>query len=237
MTVQQQADAVGEFARHLRGLATRLDPGQGWYGVFCARDPHGMRACFDGTEIPPWDVVASLLQDLAVLCGTPYAAQESERVAALYAASVRAYDGRPGGRQALVDRLALMVREQAYAERRLRSAGPGEAPAEAMTPEARARAWDDHTRATARCAELRSRLGALGSAGPELGYPAGSDSRVPEPGGTLPHSAPTFPDPSSTFQDTASALPHPAPALPHPAPTHPAGPRDDGGRRGTAGLP
>ncbi|MFE0227414.1 hypothetical protein ACFWZS_09855 [[Kitasatospora] papulosa] len=153
MTVHQYAVEVRAFARYLRDLAALLDPGRGWYGVFCARDPAGMRACFEGSEVPPWDVVESLLQDLAEVRGAGHAAEESVRAAALYAASAAAYDGRPGGRQALADRLDVMLREQSDAVRRLSDAD--------AEPDALAWARDDHARATARCAELRDRLAAV----------------------------------------------------------------------------
>ncbi|MEV7110315.1 hypothetical protein [Streptomyces anulatus] len=159
MTVHQQAYEVGAFAQYLRDLVARLDPGRGWYGVFARRDPVGMRSCLDGVEIPPWDVVESLLADLAALHGARFAEQVSVRAAALYSASAATHDRRPGGRQELVHRLELMVREQHRAAERLRGAGAGgPGPAE---PEALAWARDDHERATARCAELRGRLAAV----------------------------------------------------------------------------
>ncbi|MFB8069292.1 hypothetical protein ACFC4H_33915, partial [Streptomyces rubiginosohelvolus] len=154
MTVHQQAYEVGAFAQYLRDLVARLDPGRGWYGVFARRDPAGMRSCLDGVEIPPWDVVESLLADLAALHGARFAEQVSVRAAALYSASAAAHDRRPGGRQELVHRLELMVREQRRAAERLRGPDPAE-------PEALAWARDDHDRATARCAELRKRLAAV----------------------------------------------------------------------------
>ncbi|MFI2113826.1 hypothetical protein ACH489_05125 [Streptomyces rubiginosohelvolus] len=159
MTVHQQAYEVGAFAEYLRDLVARLDPGRGWYGVFARRDPAGMRSCLDGVEIPPWDVVESLLADLAALHGARFAEQVSVRAAALYSASAAAHDRRPGGRQELVRRLELMVREQHRAAERLRGSGPGGPdPAE---PDALAWARDDHERASARCAELRKRLAAV----------------------------------------------------------------------------
>ncbi|WP_405480126.1 hypothetical protein [Streptomyces anulatus] len=159
MTVHQQAYEVGAFAQYLRDLVARLDPGRGWYGVFARRDPVGMRSCLDGVEIPPWDVVESLLADLAALHGARFTEQVSVRAAALYSASAATHDRRPGGRQELVHRLELMVREQRRAAERLRGAGTGgPGPAE---PEALAWARDDHERATARCAELRGRLAAV----------------------------------------------------------------------------
>lgn len=187
MTVHQQADEVGAFAEYLRDLVARLDPGRGWYGVFGRRDPAGMRSCLDGVEIPPWDVVESLLADLAALHGARFAEQVSVRAAALYSASAATHDRRPGGRQELVHRLELMVREQHRAAERLRGAGPGGP--DPAGPESLAWARDDHERATARCAELRKRLAAV--AAPEGWFraehpeerPAGTagTGRVPRP--------------------------------------------------------
>ncbi|MBK5995071.1 hypothetical protein JHN53_26220, partial [Streptomyces sp. MBT58] len=159
MTVHQHAVEVGTFAQYLRDLTARLDPGQGWFGVFTRRDPVGMRSCLDGVEIPPWDVVESLLADLAALRGAHFAAQVSVRAAALYSASASAHDRRPGGRQELVHRLELMIREQGRAAERLRTTGAaGGDPAD---PDALAWAHDDHQRASARCTELRKRLAAV----------------------------------------------------------------------------
>ncbi|MGW3333322.1 hypothetical protein ACWDF9_22590 [Streptomyces rubiginosohelvolus] len=172
MTVHQQAYEVGAFAQYLRDLVARLDPGRGWYGVFARRDPVGMRSCLDGVEIPPWDVVESLLADLAALHGARFAEQVSVRAAALYSASAAAHDRRPGGRQELVHRLELMVREQHRAAERLRGSGPAE-------PDALAWARDDHDRATARCAELRKRLAAV--AAPE-GWLRSEDGEGPRAG-------------------------------------------------------
>ncbi|MER5556800.1 hypothetical protein ABT001_35000 [Streptomyces sp. NPDC002793] len=215
MTVHQQAAEVRAFAQYLRNLAALLDPGQGWYGVFRARDPEGMRACFDGSEVPPWDVVESLLQDLAAVRGTEFAARESVRAAELCAASAAAHDRRPGGRQALADRLGVMLQEQSYAARRLSAAGADE-----ETGTAAAWARDDHARATARCAELRDRLAAVertvpgprrpdtpgAPAGPapgkKRGKPRGARFAGLETGGDteagpLPSGVPVLPAPSS----------------------------------------
>ncbi|MEE1767828.1 hypothetical protein PUR34_06450 [Streptomyces sp. JV185] len=159
MTEHQYAGEVREFAQYLRDVVALLDPGSGWYGLFCRRDPAGMRACLDGVEIPPWDVMESLLQDLAAVRGAAFAQRESVRGAELYAASVAAHDRRPGGRQMLVERLELMLREQENAASRLRGTG-GDG---TTTPDTQAVAWarDDHERATARCSELRARLAAV----------------------------------------------------------------------------
>ncbi|MGW5066827.1 hypothetical protein ACWEQJ_12040 [Streptomyces cyaneofuscatus] len=175
MTVHQHAVDVGTFAQYLREVTARLDPGRGWYGVFTRRDPQGMRSCLDGVEIPPWDVVESLLADLAEVHGAYFAEQVSVRAAALYSASAAAHDRRPGGRQELVHRLELMIREQGRAAERLRTAGAGGV--DPADPEVVAWAHDDHRRASARCAELRKRLAAVTVPHPR----AGADSEwVPE---------------------------------------------------------
>ncbi|MEW2447993.1 hypothetical protein AB0896_10585 [Streptomyces parvulus] len=191
MAVQQLPGAVGDFTRYLAGLLTRLDQGGGWCGVFWRRDPDGMRACLDGREIPPWDVVEALLQDLAERYGAAAAGAEAGPACALYAAALTAHDARPGARDALVDRLDVMLRERRYAgERAARLTRTLSLPD--TTPEAAgllhldlAWAHDDHTRATARCTELRARLTALdavrrGSGGD----PADDGPTAPAPGAT-----------------------------------------------------
>jgi hypothetical protein len=166
MAVEQLPGQVREFAQYLKGLLTRLDQGGGWCGVFLQRDPDGMRACMDGWEVPPWDVVEALLQDLAVAYGDRAAAQETERARALHQASLAAYDARPGGRDALGDRLDVMLREQRYAAERqaelthaLRTAAFRDEADSIRLDLAWAR--DDHERATARCAEIQSRMDEL----------------------------------------------------------------------------
>ncbi|MFE2845743.1 hypothetical protein ACFXKS_19675 [Streptomyces scopuliridis] len=167
MAVRQLPAEIGAFARYLRDLTSLLDPEGGWYGVFRHRDPDGLRACFDGTEVPPWDVVESLLQDFAAGRDDRVVAAEIERAGQLYTASAAAHDRLPGGSEALSDRLRLMVREQAHAAGRaeelvrLLSTTPERSPrAEQLAHDL---AWirDDHARASARCTELRSRLASL----------------------------------------------------------------------------
>ncbi|MGW0629439.1 hypothetical protein [Streptomyces sp. NPDC002758] len=163
MAVDQLPARVREFANYLDGLLARLDQGGGWCGVFWQRDPEGMQACLDGREVPPWDVVEALLQDLAAAYGPGAAGAEKERARLLHGAALSAYDSRPGARDALGDRLDVMLREQRYAAER--QAELGRFLASAGTPqEAHAirldLAWarDDHERATVRCVELRSRI-------------------------------------------------------------------------------
>ncbi|MFJ7627839.1 hypothetical protein ACIQZN_15215 [Streptomyces sp. NPDC097595] len=179
MTVHQEAVSVQDFARHLRELVALLDHGRGWYGVFRRRDPAGMDACLDGSELPPWDVMEALFSDLAEVRGTAYAEEASARAARLHADCALSLDRRPGGRARLVERLGLMLREQEYAAERLRAAresGDGDEAAGVL-----AWAGDDHARASARCAELRRRLSALSRAPDRFGAAAAAPARPAAP--------------------------------------------------------
>ncbi|MGW2731772.1 hypothetical protein, partial [Streptomyces sp. NPDC001494] len=179
MAVEQLPARVREFANYLDGLLGRLDQGGGWCAVFWQRDPEGMRACLNGRELPPWDVLESLLQDLAAAHGSAVATAERERARALHAAAASAYDTLPGARDALGDRLDVMLREQRYAAerrseltRRLTAATSREE-TEALRLDL-AWAHDDHDRATARRAELEARLSRLDAGARGAGpYPAG----------------------------------------------------------------
>ncbi|WP_418959926.1 UL36 very large tegument protein [Streptomyces tritici] len=159
MTVHQQTAEIDAFVRFLRDVEARSTPGAGWYGVFAARDPEGLRACLDGTEVLPWDVVESLLRDL----GEP--PETTAHARRLHAAAAAAYDRRPGGAESLRDRRALMDRERRAAEDRarelagrLRTAAPAEA---AGLSAELSWAHDDRTRAAARVEELTARLAAV----------------------------------------------------------------------------
>ncbi|MFD8975365.1 UL36 very large tegument protein [Streptomyces sp. NPDC059593] len=159
MTMYQLPVEITAFARWLTELAGRLRPDAGWYGVFAARDPEGLRACFDGAEILPWDVVESLLQD----AGEPADGPLADRARALYAAAATAHDRHPGAAAALAERRDLMEHERRYAESRARELGErlraatGEAEAAGLENDL---AWirDDHARAAARVTELTTRL-------------------------------------------------------------------------------
>ncbi|MEU7292675.1 UL36 very large tegument protein [Streptomyces exfoliatus] len=176
MTVYQLQVEVASFTRWLAELMGRVPSGAGWHGVFAERDPEGLRACFSGAEILPWDVVESLLQDAGEPADGPFAL----RGRALYAAATGAHDRRPGGAAALTERLELMERERRYAESRARElcdrfrANPAPGPEETARLE-HDLAWtrDDHARAAARVADLTARLGRLGEPGaPAPGAPA-----------------------------------------------------------------
>src|SRR4051812_43748151 len=163
MAVDQLPGHVREFANYLNGLLARLDQRGGWCAVFWQRDPDGMRACLDGHEMPPWDVVEALLQDLAAGYGSSLATAEAGRARALHSAAVVAHDDRPGGRDALGDRFDVMLREQRYAAERQAELSRSLASATTREEADAIRldlAWarDDHERATRRCAELRSRM-------------------------------------------------------------------------------
>ncbi|MFE2938453.1 hypothetical protein ACFXKG_05165 [Streptomyces sp. NPDC059255] len=180
MAVRQLPVEIGTFARYLKDLTTLLDPGAGWYGVFLHRDPEGLRACLGGAEIPPWDVVESLLQDFAAGRDTQPvdAAAETERARRLHTVSALAYDRLPGNGAALAERLRLMDRERTAAAGRaeelvrLLRTTPEGAPGERQLTHDLAWVRDDLARATARCAELRSRIAAL----PEPAADPGADT-------------------------------------------------------------
>ncbi|MGW2745467.1 hypothetical protein [Streptomyces sp. NPDC001450] len=188
MAVDQLPGRVREFANYLDGLLGRLDQGGGWCGVFWQRDPEGMRACLDGGEVPPWDVVEALLQDLHAAFGPAAAAAERERARVLHAAAVSAYDARPGARNALGDRLDVMLREQRYAAERqaelsrLLTEAPSSEEADALRLDL-AWAQDDHERAAARCAELRARLAKLDRRAVEVPLRGASEARGEGAGG------------------------------------------------------
>ncbi|MGW2684000.1 hypothetical protein ACWC6I_12690 [Streptomyces sp. NPDC001414] len=209
MTVDQLPGRVREFANHLDGLLARLDRDGGWCAVFWQRDPDGMRACLDGLEVPPWDVVAALLQDFASAYGPETAARAAERTRRLHAGALAAHDARPGAREDLGDRLDAMLREQRYAAERLaqlgRAHGAARSRAEADSLGVDL-AWarDDHERAAARCAELRDRIARW-----ERRAAAHPSPRAADPTSTI-HTAPA-PAPHTDSRPAAYADSGPAP--------------------------
>ncbi|MEV0777365.1 hypothetical protein [Streptomyces sp. NPDC050428] len=179
MTRHELPTEIGAFARYFRGMTALLDPDGGWYAVFRQRDPEGLRACLDGAEVPPWDVVESLLHDLAASHENRPVDRETARASRLHAASAAAHDRLPGGLDALRERLRLMQHEQVTAEsradevmRRLRLVAEDSPEADQLEYDL---AWvrDDYARATARRAELGERLAATErSAAPAHASPA-----------------------------------------------------------------
>jgi hypothetical protein len=147
-----------------------LDQGTGWCAVFVQRDPDGMRACLDGDEVPPWDVVEALLQDLQAQHGTGPAGDARVGAQRLHQAAVTAYDAHLGGRDMLLSRLDVMLCERQNAAQRageLETVLQGAAPSAEAERLAAELAWvrDDRARAAARCEELMARLAVLESAG------------------------------------------------------------------------
>ncbi|MDJ0381807.1 hypothetical protein [Streptomyces sp. G-G2] len=174
--------AIAQLAAFLRGLTALLDPRAGWYGEFLSRDPEGVRACLDGVAIVPWDVLESLLQDLARLQGPELAAVRSEEAARLRRAAALAHDRMPGGEEELhgllaaagVQRDAAGSAVQALTARLSAEADP--AVAAALSGEL---SWtrDDLARATSRRADLAARLDGLAQP-----LPAVPSLWPPEPG-------------------------------------------------------
>ncbi|NLU72782.1 hypothetical protein HCC61_08860 [Streptomyces sp. HNM0575] len=185
-TVRQPPDAVRAYAAELVALARRLDPGTGWFAVFREHDPHGLRECLSGREMAPWDVVASLLEDLGRLHGTGTARGLEERLRPLHRAAVAAYDLHTGGEPVLRDRLAAAVRELDQAAARVRTLEPDGGSELAL-------ARDYHARVESRCVELRARLAdAAGAADASRGVPH-DVARTAAPGagaGVVPETAP-----------------------------------------------
>ncbi|MFJ9592331.1 hypothetical protein ACIRS3_06180 [Streptomyces virginiae] len=158
--------AISQLSGYLRGLTQRLDAGAGWYGEFLRRDPEGVRACLNGAAIPPWDVVESLLRDLARAGGAELAARETVYAARLRAAAVTVWDRLPGGEDELRTLLAAAAAQRAESEDALRSltarlgGAADRAETDALTREL---SWtqDDVARAAARHEDLAARLTAL----------------------------------------------------------------------------
>ncbi|WP_240135118.1 hypothetical protein [Streptomyces sp. MUM 178J] len=258
MTQHQLPLEAQVFSRYLSELSALLDQSAGWCGVFWQRDPDGMRACLDGVEVPPWDVVEALLHDLAGIRGAEAAELTSVFARELHSAAAAAYDRLPGGREALVERLELMLREQAYAAHRaeelLHRMGvqPGGGPeGERLATEL---AWvrDDHARATARVGEFRGRLAAHPDAAvatavpaPAAGAPESAVSESSAPGPSAP--GPFVPE-SAVSESSAPGPSAPGPSVPEsavseasdwfrPAPLAPQAPLGPGVRPGPGGHP
>lgn len=193
-------EAVGrtgaDFLRHWRDLLSRTGSEAGWSGIFWERDPRGMRACLDGAETPPWDVAASLLQDLAALLGPGLAGQYGERLRHCYTAALAARDALPGAAgelAALVGPLADEEREAARRVRQVEQAAhgvpPGTERAEALALDL---AWarDDLARAGARRVETETRLARV-TAGTVPGGTRAAQAATPEPAPPLAPDAPS----------------------------------------------
>ncbi|MFC9280671.1 hypothetical protein [Streptomyces collinus] len=206
MSVDQLPRQAREFANYLDGFLERLGQHGGWCGIFWRRDPEGMRACLDGLEVPPWDVMEALLQDLAAAYGPAAATAERERALTLHTAAVTASDALPGARDALRDHLDAMLRAQRYAVERqaqlalLLAAASTREEADALRVDI-AWAHDDHDRAAARCAALRARLTALDR--PPVPEGDGRTTGAEPPGTTGGHPAARHPRSAATPEPPA----------------------------------
>ncbi|MFF8960101.1 hypothetical protein [Streptomyces sp. NPDC014894] len=222
------------FARYLRGLTALLDQDTGWYAVFARRDPEGMRECLDGVEVPPWDVVEALLHDLAAARGAQFAAREEDRARRLHTTAAAVYDRRPGGRAALAERVELMRQELIQAtlraEELIRRLTVEPARTETAARLEHELEWtrDDQARATARLAELRSRLASLTPASGPPQHPGERDAG-PREGWFRPgrdrEAAPAAPAPEPSWRRAAG--PEAAPPAERPRPGAPSGARAD----------
>jgi hypothetical protein len=156
MTVEGAVAA--EFSYYFRSLLSALGDRPGWYGAFARRDPEAAADYGSGRRLPPWDVVRTVLRDVAVNAGAQDAdPAEAGRAYALHRAAAAAEDAAPGAAAELRRRLdaALRARDRAAARAAHGEPAGGE-PARAADERAWAR--DDLARASARCEELRGRL-------------------------------------------------------------------------------
>ncbi|NJQ17515.1 hypothetical protein HCN52_21905, partial [Streptomyces bohaiensis] len=173
MEISAPGRELAAFTVELRALTAELDPGAGWFAAFARRAPAELETWLAGLDLPPWDVVADLVQDLACGAGPRAAREREERLRTGYAAAAAAQDGRPAARDDLLRRVGLAehaAREAverghrlAVAEQSARSAGHGQEGDRLAT----LRMWaeDDGARHRARLAELHARAAALSAVG------------------------------------------------------------------------
>ncbi|WP_157538102.1 hypothetical protein [Kitasatospora azatica] len=177
------------MAERLCGVAALVDWEGSWFREFWQRDTDGMRDCLEGREVPPWDVIESLLQDLATAKGVEGARYEATRLRSLYRAAVGAYDRGDGVRATLAERLRLLREEQHRSTRRLRDLHQEISACVTGMDDLRAiesdLAWarDYHARICSRIDELRSRVAALEQAALEQ---VEAPSFLPSPEGPRP---------------------------------------------------
>ncbi|MEU6863201.1 hypothetical protein ABZ924_08015 [Streptomyces sp. NPDC046876] len=214
------SQAIAQLSDYLRGLTHRLDPGAGWYGEFLRRDPEGMRACMEGAAMPPWDVVESLLADLAAARGEQFAARETQYAARLRAEAVAAWDRLPGGAEELRTLRADAADQRAVSEAAARTlaarlAATGDRTEAAAVAAELAWVRDDAARAAARQQDFTTRLEAL----PPDPLPGLPRQRTPEP---QPPTAPPYPAPAQWQPPGAPSQPGAGPEEAPGAPLHPA---------------
>ncbi|WP_327288119.1 hypothetical protein [Streptomyces sp. NBC_01198] len=179
---------TADFTYYFRSLVAALGDRPGWYGLYAQREPAAARDHESGRETPPWDVVRTVLRDLAVNSGAEdIDPGEAGRVFALHRAALAAEDAAPDADARLRIRLAAAAQARESAVVRAREA----ARAYARQPTAargQALAWtrDELTRTTSRCTDLHQRLAAVAPADPAPGDPAPAE---PEPPARRPRGA------------------------------------------------
>ncbi|MGW5353897.1 hypothetical protein ACWERV_25685, partial [Streptomyces sp. NPDC004031] len=205
-----------EFLHCFRSLLAALGERPGWYAEYARRDPDAARAHETGHEVPPWDVVRTILRDLARNAGASDAGPaDVGRVHTLHAAAVAAEDARPGAGARLYARLAAAERAHEAAAARARDAARAHA-RQPSTSRAGFLAWtrDDLERAVARRTALHARLGAVL---PATEPPGGTDADAapaPRPRGARFAGAPAHGDtderPVSVPREAARSAGEPA---------------------------
>ncbi|MGP3970083.1 hypothetical protein [Streptomyces sp. 6N223] len=174
MAERELAARMTAFTDELRTVAAGLDPEVGWYAAFARRHRAELDAWLSGRELPPWDALADLLQDYAVLHGFAAAERTGWRIRERYEGAARAWDALPDGRDELLRRLAAAgdAEAEAHARERLLAAAEHNARHAGQAQEAERlaalRLWarDDEERNQARQAELRARLAARDATSP-----------------------------------------------------------------------
>lgn len=178
---------LAAFTTELRTVTSGLDPEDGWFAAFARRNGEELQAWLTGRELPPWDAVADLLQDLATRHGPAVAEQMGWRVRAAYEAAARAHDARPGGREALTRRLVGLDRAEREVHMRERQLAAAHEVARHAGQDQDAErfaalllwAKDDQERVLSRRAEMRARLDALGEVVPETPEPVPAPAPAP----------------------------------------------------------
>ncbi|WP_159037283.1 hypothetical protein [Streptomyces specialis] len=211
---------LAAFTTELRAVTHVLDPDDGWFAAFGRRNGEQLQAWLTGRELPPWDAVADLLQDLAGRQGPAAAQQMGQRLRDAYDATTRAEDALPGGRETLTRRLLELDRAQREVETRERQLAAAEETARRTGREfdaerfAALRLWarDDQGRLLSRRAETRARLDALGAGVPETSSPAPAPAPVVK-AVRRPRGA-RFAGLDETAAPTAAPVPVPAPVIP-----------------------
>lgn len=219
----QTDDAVREFTYRFRVLVGALGDGRGWFAVLAHRDPGGVRAYLDGTDLPPWDVVLAVLQDLAAQRGTAVDAGAAAHAERLHRAAVAEVDAAPEAGAVLRARLDAMQRQRHYAVVREREAAQavrtGAADPAVSDRLVNDLAWarDDRERATARCLQLQARLDAVESrraaaVARHEWFRQSATGRVPAPRTGGRSEPPASPEPTpATWQDAFAEAPRTAP--------------------------